>query len=238
MASPPKGPLRRLASLSGLTSRVTSSYVGQRLVGAFQDAELRQQALDRLHVRNEIYRRVFDQRWIKATMPPLASRGLAITLSLAAVLVVALAVRAYFYQPSATQIVVSAYVEQFRKSINSDVRMSVLASLLKLQRSIQATATAGGASVASSDDELAGQAARELFLGLPPADQRALFLDSLQSSPADIQLVVEGLYPALNWVADDQDDPRIMQAMNAALKRGRADDWPLAAEIENWMAGR
>lgn len=52
MASPPKGPLRRLASLSGLTSRVTSSYVGQRLVGAFQDADLRQQALDRLHVRN------------------------------------------------------------------------------------------------------------------------------------------------------------------------------------------
>ncbi len=52
MASPPKGPLRRLASLSGLTGRVTSSYVGQRLVGAFQDADLRQQALDRLHVRN------------------------------------------------------------------------------------------------------------------------------------------------------------------------------------------
>lgn len=52
MASPPKGPLRRLASLSGLTSRVTSSYVGQRLAGAFQDAEARQQTLDRLHVRN------------------------------------------------------------------------------------------------------------------------------------------------------------------------------------------
>ncbi len=52
MASPPKGPLRRLASLSGLTSRVTSSYVGQRLVGAFQDAEARQQTMERLHVRN------------------------------------------------------------------------------------------------------------------------------------------------------------------------------------------
>lgn len=52
MASPPKGPLRRLASLSGLTSRVTSSYVGQRIVGAFQDADVRQQALDRLHLRN------------------------------------------------------------------------------------------------------------------------------------------------------------------------------------------
>lgn len=52
MASPPKGPLRRLASLSGLTSRVTSSYVGQRLVSAFQDADLRKEAMDRLHVRN------------------------------------------------------------------------------------------------------------------------------------------------------------------------------------------
>lgn len=52
MGKSSKGALGRLASLGGLTSRVTSSYVGQRIAGAFQDAEGRREALDRLHLRN------------------------------------------------------------------------------------------------------------------------------------------------------------------------------------------
>lgn len=52
MGKSPKGALGRLASLGGLTGRVTSSYVGQRLAGAFQDADHRRDTLDRLHLRN------------------------------------------------------------------------------------------------------------------------------------------------------------------------------------------
>ena len=52
MGKSSKGALGRLAALGGLTSRVTSSYVGQRLAGAFQGGEARKDALDRLHLRN------------------------------------------------------------------------------------------------------------------------------------------------------------------------------------------
>jgi predicted unusual protein kinase regulating ubiquinone biosynthesis (AarF/ABC1/UbiB family) len=52
MSSPPKGKLGRLARLSSLTGRVTSSYVGRRVAGVFQDADARQRALERLHLRN------------------------------------------------------------------------------------------------------------------------------------------------------------------------------------------
>ena len=52
MSSPPKGKLGRLARLSGLTGRVSTSYLGRRVAGAFQTSEARDAALDRLHLRN------------------------------------------------------------------------------------------------------------------------------------------------------------------------------------------
>jgi predicted unusual protein kinase regulating ubiquinone biosynthesis (AarF/ABC1/UbiB family) len=51
MSKPPSR-FGRLASLGGLTSRVSSSYLGQRLVGAFQDEESRAAALRKLHIEN------------------------------------------------------------------------------------------------------------------------------------------------------------------------------------------
>lgn len=45
-------PLGRLAKLGGLTTRVGSSYLGQRVAGLFQDEATRKAALDRLHVDN------------------------------------------------------------------------------------------------------------------------------------------------------------------------------------------
>ena len=44
--------LRRMARLGGLSSRVGSSYLGQRVKGVFQDEELRQRAVDKLHIEN------------------------------------------------------------------------------------------------------------------------------------------------------------------------------------------
>ena len=52
MARPPRSKLSRLARLGGLSSRVSSSYLGQRLKGAFQDEDTRERALRRLHVEN------------------------------------------------------------------------------------------------------------------------------------------------------------------------------------------
>jgi predicted unusual protein kinase regulating ubiquinone biosynthesis (AarF/ABC1/UbiB family) len=47
-----KSRLRRLATLGGLTSRVSSSYLGQRLKGAFQTDEENDAALEALHLEN------------------------------------------------------------------------------------------------------------------------------------------------------------------------------------------
>ncbi|MEC7948035.1 MAG: AarF/ABC1/UbiB kinase family protein, partial [Myxococcota bacterium] len=52
MARPPKSKLSRLARLGGLSSRVSTSYLGQRIKGAFQDENTRTTALNRLHVEN------------------------------------------------------------------------------------------------------------------------------------------------------------------------------------------
>ena len=52
MASPPKSKLGRLARLGGLTSRMTSAYVGSRLASAFQDEDARHRTMSRLHLEN------------------------------------------------------------------------------------------------------------------------------------------------------------------------------------------
>jgi predicted unusual protein kinase regulating ubiquinone biosynthesis (AarF/ABC1/UbiB family) len=55
MAGPkdmPTSKLGRMARLGGLSSRVSGSYLGQRIAGVFQDEDTRQAALRRLHLQN------------------------------------------------------------------------------------------------------------------------------------------------------------------------------------------
>lgn len=49
---PPRGKMGRLARLGGLTSRVSGSYLGQRLLGAFQNQDDRDASLRRVHLQN------------------------------------------------------------------------------------------------------------------------------------------------------------------------------------------
>jgi predicted unusual protein kinase regulating ubiquinone biosynthesis (AarF/ABC1/UbiB family) len=49
---PPKSKFSRLARLGGLSSRVSGSYMGQRVKGIFQDPEQRTAALNKLHLAN------------------------------------------------------------------------------------------------------------------------------------------------------------------------------------------
>jgi predicted unusual protein kinase regulating ubiquinone biosynthesis (AarF/ABC1/UbiB family) len=52
MAKPPKSRLARVASLGAMTGRVGASYVGRRLRGVVEGAELRERTLKRLHLEN------------------------------------------------------------------------------------------------------------------------------------------------------------------------------------------
>jgi predicted unusual protein kinase regulating ubiquinone biosynthesis (AarF/ABC1/UbiB family) len=49
---PPPSRFGRMARLGGLTSRVSGSYLGQRIKGVFQDADTRRDALHKLHLEN------------------------------------------------------------------------------------------------------------------------------------------------------------------------------------------
>jgi len=52
MAKPPRSKMSRLARLGGLTSRVSGSYLGQRIKGVFQDEEGRAASLRKTHLEN------------------------------------------------------------------------------------------------------------------------------------------------------------------------------------------
>ncbi|HCH65361.1 MAG TPA: hypothetical protein DFR83_21325 [Deltaproteobacteria bacterium] len=49
---PPTSRFGRMARLGGLTSRVSGSYLGQRIKGVFQDSDTRRDALHKLHLEN------------------------------------------------------------------------------------------------------------------------------------------------------------------------------------------
>lgn len=49
---PPKSKMSRLARLGTLTSRVSGSYLGQRITGAFQGEEARAESLRQVHLKN------------------------------------------------------------------------------------------------------------------------------------------------------------------------------------------
>lgn len=52
MAKPPKSRLMRVARIGAMTGRVGASYVGRRLKGALENSELKDKALERLHLEN------------------------------------------------------------------------------------------------------------------------------------------------------------------------------------------
>lgn len=197
-----------------------------------------------LRVRNQIYHRVFDQRWVKASMPPLASRRTAAALSAFAAFVVVVAAVFVLNRQTQTEAVVQTYIDQFKSSSNAEVRMAALAGLFKLQQSqtnaSEATAQAGGKSAATNQNDLAGQAARELFLNIPAGERLQLFLQA-QPGPAntaDLPLVVQGLIPALNTVETGASDPDVMEAMGTALSRVSPGNSALADGLNSWSKGR
>ncbi|KPV50133.1 hypothetical protein SE17_28730, partial [Kouleothrix aurantiaca] len=193
-----------------------------------------------LRVRNQIYHRVFDQRWVQATMPPLASRRTAAALSAFAAFVVVVAAVFVLNRPTQAEAAVQAYIDQFKSSSNAEVRMAALAGLFQLQQSQAATAEASGQRGKAQQSDLAGQAARELFLNISAGEQLQLFLQAQPNTTGSsaMPLVVKGLIPALNTVDTAASDPDVMEAMGTALTRVSPGDTALADGLRSWSAGR
>ncbi|MBN1993263.1 MAG: AAA-like domain-containing protein [Anaerolineae bacterium] len=170
-----------------------------------------------LQVRNEIYRRVFDQAWIKASMPVDWTRRIAI----AAVLLVVILVSAFgFYiwqqEQRANEILANTYEEDFTNTTNPTLRLDNLANLFGLE---------------GYDDK-----ARVLFTGLPPDEQIALFTGATPELQPQVRTVIKGVYTELG---NTEESNLLLTAMRSALESSEEPaSVILVNEIARWLDGR
>lgn len=172
-----------------------------------------------LHVRNQIYRQVFNAAWIKTNMPVDWTRRLAIILG---VLVVLLALVAgyffYFGGQRAIDAQAQAAMQEFQEIPSRNVRLTKLAELVSLPGYEAKT--------------------REFFRQeLSPEEQIAFFeLDQPEKVATPLISVVKGMYTDLE---NNEHDNQLLQAMSEPLQ---AVDDPIAinmvTEIEQWLKGR
>jgi len=172
-----------------------------------------------LRVRNQVYRTVFDETWIKESMPVDWNRRIAVG-ALLAVLLMAIGLGAFLWNSrrQTTERLISEQSALF-ESGNPSVRLTSLAALYD-----------GGAaeSVAAAD---------ELLATLPPADRLALF-DSGTVAGLDGPLgIVAGAMAARQ--TNDTEGTALLAAMAAALTASDNDGNVLLGRgFEQWVAAR
>ncbi|HNT74876.1 MAG TPA: AAA-like domain-containing protein [Anaerolineae bacterium] len=171
-----------------------------------------------LQVRNEIYRRVFDQKWIKANTPVDWTRRIAV-ISTVLVFILATAFGIWMYRQNTltTDAQAQILVDNFHSTNSAEVRITSLAGLFELGK-----------------DE---QARRLFFEELDITNQISLFdLTRPQNVSDKLITVVKGLYVFL----DDNETGNVL--LNAMAQPLRELDDPtainLAIEIEEWLLGR
>ncbi len=170
----------------------------------------------KLEVHNRIYQTVFDQAWMRRSLPQSRPRPTAILASLLAVLAVIFASYAIYrqqIQPSLT------FAEQFEASNSPDVKLTSLARLLEL-------------------DARSAAQAHQLYASLSHGEKLSLFreLSSPQNVAAELVTVIEAVYQdSENSLAVNE----TLSAMNAVLRQIGASGAPsLKTEIELWLKGR
>jgi hypothetical protein len=159
-----------------------------------------------LQVRNEIYRRVFDQAWIKANTPidwtRIGSIG-AVVVALVALVATIAIVQQQRAKTVADQVVFAR--EQFQTSGDADVKMSYLAVICNLQ-----------------PDQ-----AQHLFFDQQSEDQQAALFNSVNAHEASDNLieVVTCLYPfASKRYGGHDGQNEVIARMSCALHRAYNPD--------------
>ncbi len=170
-----------------------------------------------LQVRNEIYRQVFNLDWIKDHTPVDWTRRIAVALTVALVLVVALLGFYTWQQGQRTnEVLAQSYEQGFVNTANPTLRLDNLANLFDLPGY--------------------GDQAQALFDTLPLDEKIALFTNATSDLQPQVRAVVRGTYIDLE---NTEADNRLLQAMQAALEQSsEADDAILASEIARWLDGR
>jgi len=173
----------------------------------------------RLHVRNDIYQRIFDHQWIAANMPANRDLRLAIGASLVALLVIVAVVIKIIQTPSPSA---SLYVKQFNDNAFPTARIEALAGLFNLQDGLY-----------DRDDEQG----LSLFYNLGPYDQLKLFSQANARQGRAMVTAIRRI--SLTLDEQDSNDLAIMGEMITALgASGQPGTDALVEELTNWKSGR
>jgi tetratricopeptide (TPR) repeat protein len=172
---------------------------------------------DKLRVRNQIYRRVFDQDWIANNMPADRQRNVAIGAGAVALLLLIAIVYIIRNPTTSSQAQAEVCRKNFEGYSSSAVRLQSLACLFERGYNEQAL---------------------RLFYGqLSPTEQKYLFLASNPQIGSEVVAVVRGVYVTL-----DPQMPHSQEMMNwmvAALAQSQQPDVKfLEQEIALWKRGR
>jgi hypothetical protein len=174
----------------------------------------------KLNVRNETYRRIFDQKWIEANMPANRDLRLAIGASLVALLVIVAVWIIILQTPSPST---SLYVKQFNDNAFPTARIEALAGLFNVQDGLY-----------DRDDEQG----LSLFYNLDPYDQLDLFSQAnARTRGREMVTVIRRI--SLTLDEQDSNDLAMMGEMITALGvAGQTGTDGLVKELTNWKIGR
>ena len=171
-----------------------------------------------LAVRNEIYRRVFNQAWIKANTPVDWGRRIIIISIFIIIGLVGLLIYSQLQVQTVAEEQAQILIENFRQTNSADVRMTSLAGLYDLH-------------------DFDAQA-NDLFYDELSREERLALFEAADPAAVGSQMVtvVKALYTDLE---NNERDNALLQKMVASLDgidEGRAIT--LVDEIETWQRGR
>ena len=172
-----------------------------------------------LKVRNEIYRSVFNQNWIKANMPvDWIRRIIMVSIGLALLLIGVMVFSPYWQRQSTLEEQAQALTDSFRSTTGPNARLTSLAGLFNL---------AG----------YEAQAQQLFYDELTPEERLAFFnLANAQEGGPHLITVVRGLYTDLD---NDERNNALLQAMGQSLEKvNDVKASNLATEIKQWLRGR
>jgi len=169
-----------------------------------------------LQVRNRIYATVFDQIWVRSSLPVPRLRRFAIAMAILAALALSMAGYSLYRQSIQTTLTLRA---QFLESASPDVRLNSLAGLFEL----------GGE---------AGEEGRSLYRNLSDDERLRLFtaLSGPQNVAPELVVVISTVYQEAE---NDPPGNLVLEAMKDVLGQIGASGAPsLKTEIEFWLKGR
>lgn len=179
-----------------------------------------------LEVRNRIYRTVFNDAWVNRNTPRNWQRYAIVALGATVVLLLS----TFIYNRTLRGSLGQSEID-FRNTPIPEERISILAKMYRLEDQLS--------------DIGSDSSATELFYSLQRQDQLNVFaVSSVSLEDADLQhdlvTVISNLYRTVAYVHPDNDNTKLLEAMNVALgniKDNAASD-NLRTEISKWISAR